>query len=413
MIRTDALEYSHSCKPGYQTAWLKVPFFFAIALLLAIPTALGQNRGRAFYVDSRGGNDSNVGTNSSAPWRTLAKVNALQLEPGDTVYLKRGSLWRETLTPKGNGTPGEPITITAYGMGDPPTVNGSDPVTGWVATSDGIYRAPLSMQPANVYLDNAPGWGLDASRSPTALEPGSWYWDGSALYVRLADGSDPSRHTIEAVVRPRAVFAQNESYLIIDHLRAMRTGCWAIEMLSQNAERNVLSVISNNVVTQNGTNLVDLGGYCNAIYVNYATSPTVEGNTVSYAGGHNAINVQKATNIKILNNDVSEWNHNGLDTKMSDGILYQGNKAHDAPQGNGIYSEQSANITVENNSVYNIGGSTNGNSNGVHIEPARGQIVINRNSISNAYGGIYLVRTSAAMQANSVSTRSGLGISQR
>jgi parallel beta-helix repeat protein len=139
----------------------------------------------------------------------------------------------------------------------------------------------------------------------------------------------------------------------------------------------------------------------------------VEGNTVSYAGGHNAINVQKATNIKILNNDVSEWNHNGLDTKMSDGILYRSNKAHDAPQGNGIYSEQSANITVENNSIYNIGGSTNGNSNGVHIEPARGQIVIDGNSISNAYGGIYLVRTSATVQSNSVSTRSGLNLMQR
>jgi hypothetical protein len=253
---------------------------------------------------------------------------------------------------------------------------------------------------------------MNQSQSQSSMSPGSWYWDGSKLFVSLADGSDPSTHTVEAAVRDKAVSADNRSYVVIDSLGTRRTGCWAIAMISQNPSRDVDPKISNNIVTQNGTNLIDTGRYCNAIYINYATSPTVEGNTVSYAGGHNAINVQKATDIKILNNDVSEWNHNGLDTKMSQGIIYMGNKAHDAPHGNGIYSEQSSNITAQNNVIYNIAGSTNGNSNGIHFEPSNGQLVIRGNSISNTYGGIYL-RSQAVVDSNSVTTRSGEGISQR
>jgi len=365
----------------------------------------------SFYIDSSG-SDTNSGRSPSSPWKTLARINSTALGPGDTVYLKRGSLWRETLIVNGSGAAGAPITITAYGVGALPAISGANVVTGWAAYSNSVYATPLREKPSNVYLDNEPGWGMNQAGSQSSMSPDSWYWDGSKLFVNLADGSDPSRHTIEAAVRDKAVSADNRSYIVIDSLRTLRTGCWAISMISQNASRNVGSKITDNVITQNGTNLLDTGRYCNAIYINYATSPTVEGNTVSYAGGHNAINVQKATDIRILNNDVSEWNHNGLDTKMSQGIVYMGNRAHDAPHGNGIYSEQSADITAENNTIYNIGGSTNGNSNGVHFEPCKGRIVISGNSISNTYGGIYL-RSQAIVDNNSVNTRSGESISRR
>ncbi len=388
-----------------------LPLAAAFPLLFVCAAFPAPAYGRAFYVDSSG-NDLNSGRSASSPWKTLRKVNSTALEPGDVVYLKRGSLWRETLVIDGSGTGDAPITVTAYGSGAPPTISGADVVRGWSLYSGSIYKAPLSQTPGNVYMDNAPGWGLNQARSPSSMPPGSWYWDGSYLFVRLADESNPSDHVVEAAVRDKAISADNRSHVVIDHLETVRTGCWAIAMISQNPSRNVGSVIRDNIVTQNGTNLIDTGRYCNAIYINYATSPTVEGNRVSYAGGHNAINVQKAVNIRILNNDVSEWNHNGLDTKMSQGILYQGNTAHDAPHGNGIYSEQSSNITAVNNVIYNIGGATNGNSNGIHFEPCGGPIVIRGNSISNAFGGIYL-RAPATVEANSINTRSGMSLTKR
>lgn len=45
--------------------------------------------GTTYYVDSNGGNDSNEGTSEGKAFRTLDKVNALDLEPGDTVLLKK------------------------------------------------------------------------------------------------------------------------------------------------------------------------------------------------------------------------------------------------------------------------------------------------------------------------------------
>lgn len=51
--------------------------------------------GTTYYVDSNGGNDSNEGTSEGKAFRTLDKVNALDLEPGDTVLLKKGSVFED------------------------------------------------------------------------------------------------------------------------------------------------------------------------------------------------------------------------------------------------------------------------------------------------------------------------------
>lgn len=45
--------------------------------------------GTTYYVDSKGGNDSNEGTSEGKAFQTLDKVNTLDLEPGDTVLLKK------------------------------------------------------------------------------------------------------------------------------------------------------------------------------------------------------------------------------------------------------------------------------------------------------------------------------------
>jgi hypothetical protein len=46
----------------------------------------------AFYVDSRGGEDTNAGTSSTAAWKTLGKANATKFLPGDRILLKSSSV---------------------------------------------------------------------------------------------------------------------------------------------------------------------------------------------------------------------------------------------------------------------------------------------------------------------------------
>ena len=69
----------------------------------------------ATYYVSNAGSDTNSGTTSSAPWATLAKVNATALKPGDTVALQRGSTWAETLKITHSGSAGHVIQYLSYG----------------------------------------------------------------------------------------------------------------------------------------------------------------------------------------------------------------------------------------------------------------------------------------------------------
>lgn len=53
-----------------------------------------------YYVSSSSGNDNYSGTKSTAPWKTLAKVNAATLNPGDRVLFRAGNQWSGILLPK-------------------------------------------------------------------------------------------------------------------------------------------------------------------------------------------------------------------------------------------------------------------------------------------------------------------------
>ncbi|UKS26885.1 DNRLRE domain-containing protein [Paenibacillus sp. HWE-109] len=100
----------------------------SLLLISWIPTtALANNS--TYYVDSVSGSDSNNGLSSSAPWKTLAKVNATTYQPGDTILFKSGSVWSGQLHPLGSGTVGSPIVIDKYGTGSKPIING-DGLTG-------------------------------------------------------------------------------------------------------------------------------------------------------------------------------------------------------------------------------------------------------------------------------------------
>src|SRR5262249_18266655 len=78
----------------------------------------GAPVGRNFYVSAEG-NDANPGTSTTAPWRTLAKVESASLRPGDHVHLQGGTRFAEPLAPFAGvaGASGAPITFDSYGNG--------------------------------------------------------------------------------------------------------------------------------------------------------------------------------------------------------------------------------------------------------------------------------------------------------
>lgn len=82
--------------------------------------------GTTYYVDSQGGDNSNDGTAEGKAFQTLDKVNALDLAPGDTVLLKKGSVFEDQalkFTKEDSGTAEAPVKISTYGEGSRPQIN--------------------------------------------------------------------------------------------------------------------------------------------------------------------------------------------------------------------------------------------------------------------------------------------------
>ncbi len=98
-----------------------------ITLIAALAIAVGgvaqiriSNSGRtghSFYVDCGSSDATGSGVSTQSPWNSLEQLNATEFASGDTIYLKRGTVCHGTLAPKGSGTEGAPIRLTAYGEG--------------------------------------------------------------------------------------------------------------------------------------------------------------------------------------------------------------------------------------------------------------------------------------------------------
>jgi parallel beta-helix repeat protein len=383
-----------------------------------------------YYVDATNGNDAASGTSPSAAWRTLSKVDHFHFNHGDVVRLKAGSVWRETLRPQDRGGRNfQGITITSFGSGDPPTIKGSDIVSGWRLIGGAVYAAPESKPVFEVYMDGGPGFGLlhacctdSRSCSPSPHRPmikgqtcwigpmreGSWHWSNShavapetpnTLYVWLPGGASAPSHRIEAVTRRFGIEgyarANELDGLVIDGLRIEQTGLRAISLQSHDSAgccgsrgigpgRGITGlVVRNCIVSSTGTGTFDDGSYGNAITIINATAPLVEGNTVSFAGNHgNCINVQNSNGARIIGNNVSRWNHNGIDIKGSRDVTVADNVAHDEPAiGAGFYTEYSRNVVFRDNRTSNV-------SNGFQISVSASASVL-ENRIQSAATAVY------------------------
>ncbi|MBN1887391.1 MAG: hypothetical protein JW850_05355 [Thermoflexales bacterium] len=116
-------------------------------MLLAPTSGYAGVASTTYYVSSSDGSDDYDGLSPSTPFETIAKVNALDLQPGDSVLFKCGDTWQvEQLVISKSGTETSPITFGAYpeGCANKPLLSGSLPVTGWAQHDGNIYVADLS-----------------------------------------------------------------------------------------------------------------------------------------------------------------------------------------------------------------------------------------------------------------------------
>jgi hypothetical protein len=78
--------------------------------------------GRRFYLDARRGDNANDGRDPRRAWRSLERLQAAVLRPGDTVAFRRGARYSGNARVAASGTARQPITLTAYGAGAAPVL---------------------------------------------------------------------------------------------------------------------------------------------------------------------------------------------------------------------------------------------------------------------------------------------------
>ncbi|MBP7686469.1 MAG: right-handed parallel beta-helix repeat-containing protein [Thermoflexales bacterium] len=134
-----------------------------------------------YYVSMTDGLDTNTGLSAAAPFKTIAKVNALNLQPGDHVLFKCGDTWRsEMLRIEESGTADNPIEFGAYPEADcastaRPTISGAQPITGWTTYAGSIYVADLTASANSPYFPVATTDGINQLFRGTArLGIGRW-----------------------------------------------------------------------------------------------------------------------------------------------------------------------------------------------------------------------------------------------
>ncbi|MFC1437624.1 hypothetical protein ABUW04_05075 [Streptacidiphilus sp. N1-10] len=121
----------------------------------AAAATTGTSTGTAYYVDCAASSDG--GGSQTAPFNSLADVNALALQPGDSVLFDRGTTCLGSFTPHGSGTAAAPILVDAYGSGALPAID-----------ADGATQAVLLSDESYLHLRNlslsAPGDNTTARR---------------------------------------------------------------------------------------------------------------------------------------------------------------------------------------------------------------------------------------------------------
>lgn len=95
-----------------------------IVLTLLFASCTRQNQNVSYYFDAENGNDTNHGKSPEQAFKSLHKIQSLQIKGGDSILLKSGSVFTEKLLFTGKGEMEKPIVIGKYGGDAKPHLKG-------------------------------------------------------------------------------------------------------------------------------------------------------------------------------------------------------------------------------------------------------------------------------------------------
>ncbi|ANK92822.1 MULTISPECIES: right-handed parallel beta-helix repeat-containing protein [Rhizobium] len=281
-----------------------------------------------YYVNSVTGSDYNSGTGESSAFATLSAVEALKLNPGDSVLLAAGSVFNEQFDLKYSGTVSAPITIGSYGIGDAPVIHSSNNgIHGSKASNIIVENIKIADTGANaIYAGSVSNWivrNVEVSNTGLAGKAGS-------LSFQSSQNITIENSTLTGVHGDGIWMDKVKGVTLVNNTVTNSQGSVA-DAIQLNNSSNIL--IKDNHLEQTVTNSAK-----GVLVLIRAQDAVVEGNTL--IGGGFGLSAQAGTNIAIHDNDISgyggySWSYGiGLgDSGDAKNYDISGNYLHDGVYG--------------------------------------------------------------------------------
>jgi hypothetical protein len=323
-------------------------------LLLCLKCAFANN----YYFSTSTGNNAYNSTqaqNPNTPWQTLDKLDSFftNLQPGDSVFFKRGDVFNGSIQVTKSGAAGSPIVFTAYGQGSQPVISGFTMLTQWAAGTNGIQYAPCAACGATLNMVVIDGVEKAEGRYPnkgylyfeshsgtTSITdnqlPSSPNWTGAEAVIRtrrwILDRDSiksHSGHTINYSSASNTVPYDNYGYFIQNSLQTLDSlGEWYYQPAQKQlnvfwgsanpANSNVQVTAIKNLVNINAQKYITFqnisltGANENAFYINNAGTIAITNCNITLSG-INAIMAMATAGLKIEQDTINQSNNNGFD----------------------------------------------------------------------------------------------------
>ncbi|MCW5556028.1 MAG: right-handed parallel beta-helix repeat-containing protein [Verrucomicrobiae bacterium] len=296
----------------------------------------------ATYYFSSSGNDTNSGTSAAAPWRSLSQIyfksagigGRTPFQPGDSILLRAGDTFEQTISCFSAGTSNEPITIGRYGAGANPIIHADNPSVTWLAVSNhtGVYSATSAFPSTivRVYDTNGTQYTrLDKGADTLDVWLGKFQTNNwgftfdtpSLIYIRTPDDSPPPQMRLFQY----SAVGIAADYLVVENLDIRRSYCGIVAnsargfVIRSNSIQDTLSMgifcgrhcsygeIAGNVITRGGWTLLyfQTGGnnwaHHNTISYSSATVLGIAVNGKERCG----IGLERGTNNLVEHNTIS------------------------------------------------------------------------------------------------------------
>lgn len=337
------------------------------------PSAGCSETSSGYFLDSSAGNDANDGKTPATAWKSLTKLNATKLLPGDHVCLRAGGSWTGQLKPQGSGSSAAPLVIDRYGTGERPRIAAGAGEADAVSLINMAYVELSNLEVTNKQSALGDYRGISVvGRDAGTLNhvyirgcsvhdvSGQVNWIGGDVAdnepgVTFQTGWDASKRTGGIVFEVATSAGQPVKTLFNDVIvednvvKDVSFGGIVFKQLDGSVHWGVRSSASDTQFSPH-TNVVIRGNYidqqgtsygCNGIYLTGVRTGLIEENVVAHAGT-SAIEAYYTDAVTIQHNETfgtvrkaGGADYNGIDTdKATTKSVIQYNYIHD--NGDGI-----------------------------------------------------------------------------